>query len=52
MFLGRVVRAALGTGLSRLTGLARDVAIAYAFGASSSYDAFLVGLFIPRPCAR
>jgi putative peptidoglycan lipid II flippase len=48
MFLGRVIRAALGTGLSRLTGLARDVAIAYAFGASSSYDAFLVGLFIPQ----
>ncbi|MGB9862084.1 MAG: murein biosynthesis integral membrane protein MurJ, partial [Candidatus Bipolaricaulaceae bacterium] len=48
MFLGRVFRAALGTGLSRLTGLARDVAIAYAFGASSSYDAFLIGLFIPQ----
>ncbi|MCS7240878.1 MAG: murein biosynthesis integral membrane protein MurJ, partial [Candidatus Bipolaricaulota bacterium] len=48
MLLGRVLRAALGTGLSRLTGLARDVAIAYAFGASASYDAFLVGLFIPQ----
>lgn len=48
MLLGRVVRAALGTGLSRLTGLARDVAIAYVFGASASYDAFLIGLFIPQ----
>lgn len=48
MFLGRVFRAALGTGFSRLTGLARDAAIAYAFGASSSYDAFLIGLFIPQ----
>jgi len=48
MLLGRVLRAALGTGLSRLTGLVRDVAIAYAFGASASYDAFLIGLFIPQ----
>lgn len=48
MFVGRVFRAALGTGLSRLTGLLRDAAIAYAFGASASYDAFLVGLFIPQ----
>ena len=48
MFVGRVIRAALGTGLSRLTGLTREVAIAYAFGASSSYDAFLIGLFIPQ----
>lgn len=46
--VGRVLRAALGTGLSRLTGLARDVAIAYAFGASASYDAFLVGFFLPQ----
>lgn len=48
MLFARVLRAALGTGLSRLTGLARDVAIAYVFGASASYDAFLVGLFIPQ----
>ncbi len=48
MLGGRVLRAALGTGFSRLTGLARDVAIAYAFGASASYDAFLIGLFIPQ----
>lgn len=48
MQVGRVLRAAFGTGFSRLTGLARDVAIAYVFGASASYDAFLVGLFIPQ----
>ncbi len=48
MFFGRVLKAAFGTGLSRLSGLARDVAIAYAFGASASYDAFLIGLFIPQ----
>lgn len=48
MLLSRILRAALGTGFSRLTGLARDVAIAYVFGASASYDAFLVGLFIPQ----
>jgi hypothetical protein len=48
MFFRRVLRAALGTGFSRLTGLLRDAAIAYAFGASASYDAFLVGLFIPQ----
>jgi putative peptidoglycan lipid II flippase len=48
MFFRRVLRAALGTGFSRLTGLFRDVAIAYAFGASAGYDAFLVGIFIPQ----
>lgn len=48
MLFRRASRAALGTGLSRLTGLARDVAIAYAFGASASCDAFLVGFFIPQ----
>ncbi len=48
MFLGRVGRAALGTFLSRLSGFVRDAAIAYAFGASASYDAFLVGFFLPQ----
>lgn len=48
MLLGRVGRAALGTLASRLSGFVRDAAIAYAFGASASYDAFLVGLFIPQ----
>lgn len=48
MFVGRVGRAALGTLFSRLTGFLRDAAIAYAYGASASYDAFLVGLFLPQ----
>lgn len=48
MVLGRVGRAAAGTFISRLTGFVRDAAIAYAFGASASYDAFLVGFFIPQ----
>lgn len=34
--------------VSRLAGLVRDAAIAYAFGASAGYDAFLVALFIPQ----
>ncbi|MBC7170569.1 murein biosynthesis integral membrane protein MurJ [Candidatus Bipolaricaulota bacterium] len=47
-FLGDVFRGAGGTVLSRLLGFARDAAIAYAFGASAGYDAFLVALFIPQ----
>ncbi len=34
--------------MSRLVGLVRDAAIAYAFGASAGYDAFLVALYIPQ----
>ena len=34
--------------MSRLVGLVRDAAIAYAFGASVGYDAFLVALYIPQ----
>jgi len=34
--------------VSRLVGLGRDAAIAYAFGASAGYDAFLVALYIPQ----
>ncbi|MCR4391460.1 MAG: murein biosynthesis integral membrane protein MurJ [Candidatus Acetothermia bacterium] len=47
-FLWAVARSALGTILSRITGLVRDAAVAYVFGASASYDAFLVALFIPN----
>ncbi len=47
-FLGDVVRGAGGTVLSRIAGLVRDGAIAYAFGASAGYDAFLVALYIPQ----
>jgi len=39
---------ALATGLSRLLGLLRDVAIADRFGAGSAYDAFLIAFFIPH----
>ncbi len=42
------MRGAAGTAISRVTGLLRDAAIAYAFGASASYDAFLVAFFIPN----
>lgn len=34
--------------LSRVVGLLRDAAIAYAFGASAGYDAFLVALYLPQ----
>lgn len=47
-FVGGVVRGAGGTILSRVLGLVRDGAIAYAFGASAGYDAFLVALYIPQ----
>ena len=47
-FFGDVLRGAGGTVLSRVLGFARDAAIAYAFGASAGYDAFLVALFIPQ----
>lgn len=47
-FVGGVVRGAGGTILSRVLGLVRDGAIAYVFGASAGYDAFLVALYIPQ----
>jgi len=39
---------ALATGLSRVLGLVRDVAIADRFGASGVYDAFVVAFFVPH----
>lgn len=47
-FLWDVFRGAGGTILSRAVGLVRDAAIAYVFGASAGYDAFLVALYIPQ----
>ncbi len=47
-FTGDVARAALGTALSRVTGLGRDIAVAHVFGASASYDAYLVAFFVPN----
>ena len=43
-----VVLMALATGLSRVLGLLRDVAIADRFGAGAAYDAFLVAFFVPH----
>jgi putative peptidoglycan lipid II flippase len=43
-----VLMMALATGVSRLLGLLRDVAIADRFGASGAYDAFLIAFFAPH----
>ncbi|MCK4410877.1 murein biosynthesis integral membrane protein MurJ, partial [Candidatus Bipolaricaulota bacterium] len=43
-----VLLMALATGISRVFGLFRDVAIADRFGAGSSYDAFLIAFFLPH----
>jgi len=51
-FLGDVLQGALGTGLSRLLGLAREAALAHVFGASAAYDAFLIAFFIPHLLRR
>jgi len=40
-------RAATGTFLSRVSGLVRDVLIAYSFGATYQYDAYVVAISIP-----
>ncbi len=45
---GDVLRAALGTGFSRVFGLGRDIAVAHVFGATASYDAYLVAFFVPN----
>jgi len=39
---------AASTGLSRVLGLFRDVAVANQFGASAAYDAFLIAFFVPH----
>ena len=39
---------AFATGLSRILGLVRDVAVADRFGASAAYDAFLIAFFVPH----
>ena len=43
-----VLLLALATGVSRLSGLFRDAAIADRFGATGAYDAFLVAFFLPH----
>lgn len=46
------MRGAGGVGLSRLVGLGREVALAHAFGASATYDAFLIAFLIPHLLRR
>jgi len=43
-----VLLIALATGISRVLGLFRDVAIADRFGMTAAYDAFLIAFFIPH----
>ena len=43
-----VLLIAIATGVSRVFGLFRDVAIAGRFGASAAYDAFLIAFFVPH----
>ena len=43
-----VLLLALATGISRVFGLFRDVAIADRFGMTAAYDAFLIAFFIPH----
>ena len=43
-----VLLMALATGLSRVLGLVRDVAVADRFGASAAYDAFVIAFFVPH----
>lgn len=51
-YRGDVCRAALGTGLSRVLGLVRDVAVAHVFGATAAYDAFWIAFFVPQLLRR
>jgi len=43
-----VLLMALATGVSRILGLLRDVAIADRFGVGGTYDAFLIAFFVPH----
>ncbi|MGB2982389.1 MAG: murein biosynthesis integral membrane protein MurJ [Candidatus Bipolaricaulia bacterium] len=43
-----VLLMALATGVSRVFGLFRDVAIADRFGMTAAYDAFLIAFFVPH----
>ncbi|MFC2105373.1 murein biosynthesis integral membrane protein MurJ [Candidatus Bipolaricaulota bacterium] len=43
-----VLLMAVATGMSRVLGLFRDVAIADRFGAGAAYDAFLIAFFVPH----
>lgn len=51
-FLAAVVVSFVGTGLSRVLGAVRDMAIAYRFGAGGLSDAFLVAFTVPSAFRR
>ena len=51
-FSGDVFRAAAGTAVSRLVGLAREVVLAHVFGASAALDAFFIAYFVPNLLRR
>jgi putative peptidoglycan lipid II flippase len=43
-----VLMMALATGVSRVLGLVRDASIANSFGATATYDAFLIAFYVPQ----
>ncbi len=49
---GDAFRAALGTAVSRVFGLAREVALAHFFGATGGLDAFWVAFLVPNILRR
>jgi putative peptidoglycan lipid II flippase len=51
-FLKNVLLISSSTGISRVLGLVRDMVIAYLFGASRAYDAYLIAFMIPHMLRR
>lgn len=51
-FIGAVTSSALGTGISRLLGAARDIAVAGFLGAGAVSDAFWIAFTIPNTFRR
>lgn len=49
---GEAFRAALGTGISRVLGLVREVSLAHFFGASGELDAFWIAFLVPNILRR
>ncbi len=43
-----VLMMAVATGVSRVLGLVRDASIANSFGATATYDAFLIAFYVPQ----
>ncbi len=50
--LGDALKAGLGTGISRVMGLGREIALAHFFGATGELDAFFVAFLIPHLLRR